>query len=86
VAFDLRSHEAVVEHSDGRGRHPLARRYTVGRALGEYLLDWEDVRSSPDPQAFALEFARSAFRHSCAVCDWDPALPASAEGKPPPVS
>ena len=36
--------------------------------------------------ATALEFARSAFRHSCAVCAWDPALAASAEGKPPPVA
>jgi hypothetical protein len=54
-------------------------------ALGEYILDWEDVRSSPDPLAFGLEFARSAFRHACVVCDWDPALPASADGTPPPI-
>ncbi len=54
--------------------------------LGEYILDWDDVRSSPDPHAAALEFARSAFRHACAVCEWDPALPASAEGTPPPVT
>ena len=33
----------------------------------------------------ALEFARSAFRHACAVCGWDPALAASADGTPPPV-
>jgi Family of unknown function (DUF5996) len=55
-------------------------------ALGEYVLDWEDVCSAPDPHAAALEFARSAFRHACAVCEWDPALLASAEGKPPPVA
>lgn len=54
-------------------------------ALGEFVLDWDDVRSSSDPHASALEFARSAFRHSCAVCGWDPALPASAEGTPAPV-
>jgi hypothetical protein len=54
-------------------------------ALGEYILDWEDVRSSPNPHATALEFAHSAFSHACAVCDWDPVLAASAEGKPPPV-
>jgi hypothetical protein len=54
--------------------------------LGEYILDWEDVRSTPDPHAAALEFARSAFRHSCTVCGWDPALPASLEGSPPPVA
>ena len=33
----------------------------------------------------ALEFAHSAFSHACAVCDWDPALAASAQGTPPPV-
>ncbi len=54
--------------------------------LGEYILTWDDVRSSPDPHAFALEFARSAFRHTCVVCEWDPALAASADGTPPPVS
>jgi Family of unknown function (DUF5996) len=54
-------------------------------SLGEYVLDWDDVRTSPDPHALALEFARSATRHACAVCEWDPALAASAEGIPPPV-
>jgi len=55
-------------------------------ALGEYLLDWDDVRASPDPHAVAVEFARSAFRHACATCEWDPALAASAEGIPSPVN
>ncbi len=53
--------------------------------LGEYVLDWEDVRNSPDPRGLVLEFARSAFRHACEVCDWDPALAATAEGVPPPL-
>ena len=54
-------------------------------ALGEYVLDWEDVRSNEDPRSCALEFARSAFRHACMVCGWDESLAASAEGTPPPV-
>ncbi len=54
--------------------------------LGEYVLDWDDVRAAADPYATALEFARSAFRHACVVCGWDPALAASADGTPPPVS
>jgi hypothetical protein len=54
--------------------------------LGEYVLDWEDVRLASDPRAVALEFAASAFRHACGVCDWDPALAASAEGTPPPIT
>ncbi len=55
-------------------------------SLGEYLLDWDDVRASPDPHGFAVEFARSAFRHACLVCEWDPTLLSSAEGRPPPVA
>lgn len=55
-------------------------------ALGEYILDWDDVRTRPDPHAVALEFARSAFRHACAVCDWDAQLAATADGTPPPVA
>jgi hypothetical protein len=43
------------------------------------------VCASPDPRAAALAFARSAFVHACAACEWDPALSASAEGEPPPV-
>jgi hypothetical protein len=60
----------------------------VGRweeELGEYVLDWDEVIAAPDPHAHALAFARAAFRHSCAVCEWDPVLAASAEGSPPPV-
>lgn len=53
--------------------------------LGEYVLDWDDVRTAPDPHTYALEFARSAFRHACLVCGWDEELAASAEGTPPPV-
>jgi hypothetical protein len=55
-------------------------------ALGEYVLEWDAVRTHPDPHAVALEFARSAFRHACAVCGWDPGLAASADSNPPPVS
>jgi Family of unknown function (DUF5996) len=54
-------------------------------ALGEYILDWDDVRAEPDPAAAGLEFARSVFRNGCAVCTWDTALAASADGTPPPV-
>ena len=54
-------------------------------ALGEYILNWSDVRASADPHAAALEFARSAFRYACAVCSWDPWLAASADSTPPPV-
>jgi hypothetical protein len=47
--------------------------------LGEYILDWDDVRASSDPRGMAVEFARAVFRHACAVCGWDPQLAASAD-------
>jgi hypothetical protein len=53
--------------------------------LGEFALDWEDIRSAEDPHSLALEFAHSAFGHACDVCAWDPVLAESAEGKPPPI-
>ena len=53
--------------------------------LGEYLLDWDDVRAAADPHAVALDFARRVFAHGCSVCEWDPKLAASAHGSPPPV-
>jgi hypothetical protein len=54
--------------------------------MGLYVLDWDDVVADPDPHAAGLEFARSAFRHACVVCDWEPSLPASVDGTPPPVA
>jgi hypothetical protein len=54
--------------------------------IGVYVLDWDDVRASPDPHATALEFARSVFSHACLVCEWDPQLAATAHGTPPPVA
>jgi hypothetical protein len=67
----------------GAALAPAAARFDHG--LGEYILDWDDVCSSADPFETALDFTHSAFRHACAVCGWDPALAATAEGSPPPV-
>ena len=53
--------------------------------LGEYILDWDDVRTAPDPRAAAVDFAHSAFHQACLLGKWDPALPASTEGRPPPI-
>ncbi len=61
---------------------PAAARWDAG--LGEYVLDWDDARASPDPHRAALDFGRSSVRHACMVCGWDPALSASAEGVAPP--
>jgi hypothetical protein len=54
--------------------------------LGEYLLDWDDLRTSADPRSEALDFALSAVRHACTVCGWDPQLASSVQGIPPPVA
>ena len=36
--------------------------------------------AGPTPHAAALDFARSAARHACAICGWDPPLSASVDG------
>ncbi|MGH3438951.1 MAG: DUF5996 family protein, partial [Sciscionella sp.] len=77
--------------------HPVPPGYDSGRlepsgarwepTLGEYVLDWDDVvAAADDPLGEARAFARSAVRHSCTACDWDPDLSASLEGRPPPIS
>lgn len=53
--------------------------------LGEYLLDWDDVRAAADPHRAALNFGLSVIGHACTVCGWDTTLAASAQGKPSPV-
>ncbi len=62
---------------------PTAARWDA--ELGEYLLEWDDVRAARDPHEVAVEFGRSVIRHACTVCNWDQRLAASAEGIPPPV-
>jgi len=62
---------------------PAAARWD--ETLGEYILDWDDVRTAADPHGAALQFAQSAFQHACLVCGWDTELAASAESRPPPV-
>ena len=81
AAFYAYAHPAP-EGFAGATVEPAAARWDG--QLGEYVLDWDDVAASPDPQAAALDFARSAFDHACVVCEWDPALSASAAGTPPP--
>jgi hypothetical protein len=82
AAFYAYAHPAPAGFG-GRALAPAAARWDG--SLGEYVLDWDDVRSGTDGRAAALEFARSAFRHACAVCEWDPALAATADSNPPPV-
>jgi hypothetical protein len=83
AAFYAYAHPPT-EGFPGATLSPAAARWDAD--LGLYVLDWDDVRATDDPHAAALGFARSAFAHACTVCDWDPALPASAEGTPPPVA
>lgn len=82
AAFYAYAHPAPEHFADATLEPPAAR---WAPELGEFLLDWDDACASPDPRAAALAFARSAFGHACAVCDWDLQLAASASGTPPPV-
>jgi hypothetical protein len=53
--------------------------------LGEFVLDWDDVRAAADPHTAALQFARSVFRLASALGAWDEVLAASMDGRPPPL-
>ena len=81
AAFYAYAHPAPEAFADAT-LEPATARWEP--ALGEYVLDWADVRAADDPHA-AVRFAHSAFSHGCAVCRWDLSLGASAEGQPPPV-
>ena len=83
TAFYAYAHPAPEGFAEGN-LSPAAAHWQAD--LGLFVLDWDDIRTSSDPHALALEFLHSAFRHACLVCGWDPALPASAEGSPPPVA
>jgi hypothetical protein len=83
AAFYAYAHPAPDSFADGEVS-PAAARWDTG--LSQYILDWDDVRNSANPHAAALEFFRSVFAHACTVCEWDPALAASAAGSPPPVA
>ena len=82
AAFYAYAHPAPPDFSH-LSVSPAAARWDP--ALGEYVLDWDDVRSDPDPHGAALGFARSAFRQACEACSWDMELAATADGTPPPV-
>ncbi len=82
AAFYAYAHPAPAGFADATLSPPAAH---WDKALGEYVLDWDDICESPDPHKDALEFARSAVRHACLICAWDPGLAASAEGAIPPV-
>jgi hypothetical protein len=81
AAFYAYAHPAPEDFPDGDVA-PAAARWDA--ELGLYVLDWDDILG--DPYSAGLEFARSVFRHACAVCGWDPELASSAEGRPPPVA
>jgi len=82
-AFYAYAHPAPEDFASAQLSPPASR---WDAAMGEYILDWDDVRASSDPHAAALEFAQSAFSHACTVCNWDAALAASAHGTPPPIA
>jgi Family of unknown function (DUF5996) len=53
--------------------------------LGEFILDWHDVRAAANPRAAVVDFAHSAFRHASVTGEWSTDLLDSTEGSPPPV-
>jgi hypothetical protein len=79
AAFYAYAHPAPDGYAEAT-LEPAAARWDA--SLGEYILDWDDVVGADDPQREALAFVRSAVRHGCAVCDWDPELAATVDADP----
>jgi hypothetical protein len=83
AAFYGYAHPAPRGYSDARLDPPAAR---WEPSLGEFVLDWDDVRGAEDPHQAAVTFARSVVRHSCTVGEWDPALVTTVDGVPSPIT
>jgi Family of unknown function (DUF5996) len=79
AAFYAYAHPAPPGYEQGR-LDPSAARWDSN--LGEYVLDWDEVIAAPDPAGTALDFLRSAARHGCDLCNWEPDLAASLESNP----
>jgi hypothetical protein len=82
-AFYAYAHPAFETAADAP-LSPAAARWDSN--LGEYVLDWADVIAAENPHETALSFGRSVARYACEACAWDPALTASVDGRPPPVT
>lgn len=82
AAFYAFAAPAPEGFADGRVSPPAAR-WEPG--LGEFILDWDDVTAAADPFGDAVAFGRSVVAHACDLCDWDPALASSAQGRQPPL-
>ena len=54
--------------------------------IGEFVLDWDDLLSVPDPHEAALEFCRAFAGQACLLSGWDPVRRGSIRHVPPPVS
>jgi hypothetical protein len=82
AAFYSYAHPAPEGYPDAR-LSPAAAHWDA--TLGEFILDWDDIRELDDPHGAALDFARSAALHACKVCGWDSRLTASVDTIPPVV-
>jgi hypothetical protein len=83
AAFYAYAHPGPPGFAEATLSPPAARWDTT---LGEYILDWDDVRTAESPHETALAFALSAVQHACALGGWEPALAASIDGRRPPVT
>jgi hypothetical protein len=54
---------------------PAAARFD--RALGEFVLDYDAVRTAPDPERALLDFLESTYRAAADGAQWDPSLECS---------
>jgi uncharacterized protein DUF5996 len=55
-------------------------------SLGEFLLDWDDVRAADDPSEPVLTFFRAVAHAGMRLGGWPTELAASLDGQPPPLT
>lgn len=54
-------------------------------AMGEFVVDHDDIRASADPDGDLLAFFESTYAGATALAGWDPALVVTGEPEPAPV-
>lgn len=79
AAFYSYAYPTPEGFADARVR-PDAARFDSG--LGEFLLDYEAVRTAPDPEAALAEFLQSTYEAAANLAHWDRAALECAPGVP----
>ena len=82
AAFFAFAHPAPPTFAHGR-LSPAAAHWD--KTLGEYILDWDDVRAAADPRGGGAGVRPLRVPPRLPICGWDTNLAATADSRPPPI-